>query len=282
MAACTFRFRRHRAASRPDRVAIDEDAPDFVTSLARGLSVIRCFGRETPSLTLAEVAERTALTRPTARRFLLTLQALGYVDTDARRFWLAPRTLDLGYAYLSSLRIGDVAQASMRKVVDKLNESCSMSVLDAWEVLYIARVPPKHLMGLQVNLGTRLPAYCSSSGRVLLAHLAPADLKAFFRATKRPARTEYTVTSERALRGILGNVRADGYALIDQEVEEGLRAIAVPVRSRNGRVVAALSVGAHTGRVPQAGMVQRILPVLRHAATEIEGILLHSDHPQLT
>ena len=259
---------------------IDDDDPDFVSSLARGLAVIRAFGGDAVSMTLAEVAARTDLTRPTARRFLLTLEALGYIHSDDKRFWLAPRTLDLGYAYLSSLRIGDIAQSSMRKVVDELNESCSLSVLDGIETIYLARVPPRHLMGLQVNPGTRLPAYCSSSGRILLADMDAADLTAFLRGSERPARTAHTITTERALRRELDKVRAAGYAQIEQEMELGLRAIAVPVRSRRKRVVASLSVGAHSGRVSEADMITRVLPVLRIAADEIEAILLHSDHPQ--
>lgn len=261
-------------------MALDEDAPDFVSSLARGLSVIRAFDRDSVAMTLAEVAARTDLTRPTARRFLLTLEALGYIKSDEKRFWLAPRTLDLGYAYLSSLRIGDIALPSMQSVVDVLNESCSMSVLDGNETIYIARVPPKHLMGLQVNPGTRLPAYCSSSGRVLMADLENAALTTFLRGIERPARTPHTITTERALRRAIDAVRTNGYAQIEQEMELGLRAIAVPIRSRRKRVVAALSVGAHTGRVSEADMVTRVLPVLRKAADEIEAILLHSDHPQ--
>ena len=259
---------------------IDEDDPDFVSSLARGLAVIRAFGGDAVSMTLAEVAARTDLTRPTARRFLLTLEALGYIHSDDKRFWLAPRTLDLGYAYLSSLRIGDISVSSMRKVVDELNESCSLSVLDGTETIYLARVPPRHLMGLQVSPGTRLPAYCSSSGRILLADMDASDLTAFLRGSERPARTTHTITSERALRRELDKVRAAGYAQIEQEMELGLRAIAVPIRSRRKRVVAALSVGAHSGRVSEADMIALVLPVLRVAAEEIEAILLHSDHPQ--
>ena len=259
---------------------LDEDDPDFVSSLARGLAVIRAFGRDSASMTLAEVAARTDLTRPTARRFLLTLEALGYVSSDDRRFWLAPRTLDLGYAYLSSLRISEITLPAMQAVVDALNESCSMSVLDGGDAVYIARVPPKHLMGLQVNPGTRLPAYCSSSGRVMLADLASADLTTVLRSSERPARTPHTLTTERDLRRALDVVREAGYAVIEQEVELGLRAIAVPIRSGRKRVVAALSLGAHTGRVSQADLVAKVLPVLRKAATEIESILVHSDHPQ--
>lgn len=262
-------------------MTIDEDAPDFVTSLARGLAVIRSFGRDAASLTLGEVAERTELTRPTARRFLLTLEALGYIHTDGKRFWLSPRTLDLGYAYLSSLRIWDIAQPSMQKVVEALNESCSMGVLDRGDVLYIARVPPKHLMSLQVNLGTRLPAYCNSIGRVLLADLDAAEFGSLLEESDLRPFTKHTVTDPAALTRILGEVRTAGYALIDQEVELGLRAIAVPVHSRNGRVAAGISVGAHTGRVSKAEMTKTVLPALQQCAREIEAVLSTSDHPQL-
>jgi len=260
-------------------MAIDKDAPDFVTALARGLSVIRCFGKDAVNLKLSEVAERTALTRPTARRFLLTLEAIGYIGTDGKRFWLMPRTLDLGYSYLSSIGIGVTAQASMRAVVETLNESCSMGVLDNGDVIYIARAAPKHMMSLQINVGSRLPAFCNSIGRVLLAGLNTADLAAFFKTGVRPSFTRYTLTDERRLRRVLAEVREAGYALIDQEVELGLRAIAVPIRTASGRVVAGLSVGAHTGRVSKGAMVKTVLPALRQRAQEIEAILLHSDHP---
>ena len=263
-------------------MAIEEDAPDFVTSLARGLSVIRSFSRDAPSLTLAEVADRTDLTRPTARRFLLTLESLGYVRGDGKRFWLAPLTLELGYAYLASVQLSDAARPSMQTAVDALNEFCSLSVLDGSEIVYLARVPPRHLMGLQVRVGSRLPAHCTSSGRVMLADLDAKHLAAYFRAGERASLTRGTVTAERALRRILDDVRGNGYALIDQEVEVGLRAIAIPLRSATNRVVAALSVGAHTGRMSADDMIARVLPVLRVAGAEIEAIIRRTDHPQLT
>jgi IclR family transcriptional regulator, pca regulon regulatory protein len=258
-------------------MSIDSDSPDFVTSLARGLSVVRAFGDQASSLSLPEVAQRTDLTRPTARRFLLTLAALGYVRTDGKRFWLAPKTLELGYAYLSSMNISDIVQASLQHVVEQLGESCAMAVLNEWEVLYIARVPPKHSMWLQVNVGTRQPLYCTSSGRVLLADMEASELAKYFAKVERPKLTEHTVTDEAALRGILDGVRASGYALIDQEVEVGLRAIAVPVRGQNGKTAASLSVGTHTGRVTRADMIERILPPLKDCAREIEELLIRSD-----
>jgi len=258
-------------------MTIDQDSPDFVTSVARGLSVIRSFGKGSATLALAEVAERTELTRPTARRFLLTLEALGYVRTDGKRFWLAPKTLDLGYAFLSSMSIADIAHTSMHHVVETLNESCSMAVLDRNEIVYVARVPPKHLMGLQISLGTRMPLYCNSVGRVLMADMPAQELADYFAAVERPALTSRTVTDETALRAALADVKQLGYALINQEVEEGLRAIAVPIRSREGRVVAGVSVGAHTGRMSREDMVEKVLPLLQECAGEIEHLLIRSD-----
>lgn len=258
-------------------MTIDQDSPDFVTSVARGLSVIRSFGQGSSTLTLAEVAERTELTRPTARRFLLTLEALGYVRTDGKRFWLAPKTLDLGYSYLSSMSISDIAHTSMRNVVETLNESCSMAVLDRDELVYVARVPPRHLMGLQISLGTRMPLYCNSVGRVLMADMPAEQLADYFARTERPALTRHTVTEEKALRAILADVKKQGYALIDQEVEEGLRAIAVPIRARDGQVVAGVSVGAHTGRASREDMIDKILPPLKECAREIEHLMIRSD-----
>lgn len=259
-------------------MTITPDSPDFVTSVARGLSVIRAFGPGVASLSLAEIAERTELTRPTARRFLLTLEALGYIRTDGKRFWLAPKTLDLGYAYLSSMSITDIAHDSMSRVVEELNESCSMAVLDGWDAVYVARVPPKHRMGLQVSLGSRLPLYCTSSGRVLLAGMDAKQLDAYFKQSERPALNSHTVTDEKPLRAILDEVRKSGFALIDQEVEEGLRAIAVPIRSRSGAVVAAVSVGAHTGRVSKVDMTKRILLLLKSCAGEVQDLFIRSDN----
>ena len=239
--------------------------------------MVRAFGNHSSPLSLPEVAQKTELSRPTARRFLLTLAALGYVRTDGKRFWLAPKALELGYAYLSSMSVSDIVQASLQHLVEQLDESCAMAVLNDWEILYIARVPPKHSMWLQVFVGTRQPLYCTSSGRVLMADMQPDQLTKYFGAVERPKLTEHTVTEEQALRGILDGVRASGYALIDQEVETGLRAIAVPVHGQNARVVASISVGAHTGRVTRSDMIERILPPLKECAREIEQLLIRSD-----
>jgi IclR family pca regulon transcriptional regulator len=258
-------------------MVIDPDSPDFVTSFARGLSVISCFGEQAVALTLAEVAERTSLTRPTARRFLLTLVSLGYVRTDGKRFWLSPKTLELGYAYLSSMAIADIVNASMQHLVELLNESCAMAVLDGMESVYVARVRPRHSMYLQVDVGERQPLYCTSTGRVLLAAMEPEQVDAYLGQIERPALTRYTITDETELRKTLREVSASGYALIDQEVELGLRAIAVPVHAKSGKVVAGVSVGTHTGRASKEDIIKKILPPLRDCAREIEGVLIRSD-----
>jgi IclR family pca regulon transcriptional regulator len=258
-------------------MVIEADSPDFVTSFARGLSVIRAFGQNASAMNLAEIVQKTNLSRPTARRFLLTLGALGYVRTDGKRFWLTAKTLELGYAYLSSMNIIDIVHVSLHQVVDELNESCAMAVASQSELLYVARVPPQHSMWLQVNPGTRQPLYCTSAGRVLLADFEPDQLSAYFGDVPRPKLTELTVTDENALRGILSGVRAAGYAVIDQEVEIGLRAIAVPVRDKAGKVVAGVSVGTHTGRVSMVDMIEKILPPLKACANEIEVMFAQSD-----
>jgi IclR family pca regulon transcriptional regulator len=258
-------------------MSIDSDSPDFVTSFARGLSVIRSFGERAATLSLAEVAEKTDLTRPTARRFLLTLASLGYVRTDGKRFWLTPKTLELGYAYLSSMSIPEIVHSSMQHLVEMLNESCAIAVLSGWETVYIARVRPRHSMYLQVDVGARQPLYCTSIGRVLLAGMEPDQLAAYFAEVSRPALNEHTLTDEGRLRDILETVRQSGYALIDQEVEQGLRAIAVPVHSKSGAIVAGVSVGTHTGRVSKEEMISTILPPLKECAREVEGFLIRSD-----
>ncbi len=248
---------------------IDETSPDFVTALARGLAVLRCFGPETRELTLSQVAAHMDLNRATARRFLLTLESLGYVRADGRRFSLTARVLDLGYTFLSSLDLRDMAQPVLKGVVEEVGEACSLSVFDSPDVVYVAQVPPRHLMYVPVSVGRRLPAYPTAMGRVLLAGLPPVDLDAYFAAGPRQRYTPHTVVAEKALRRILAEVKADGYAVADQEYVDGARAVAVPVVGADGRVTAALNVSAHANRVTKGDMVKRILPVLRAAATGI-------------
>jgi IclR family pca regulon transcriptional regulator len=244
---------------------------EFVTALARGLAVIRAFGKDAAALSLTDVAKRTGLARATSRRLLFTLETLGYVRSNGRDFSLTPRVLELGYSYLASVPLAELAQPIMKGVVEELGESCSLAVLDGDDIVYIARVPPKHLMTIPVNVGSRLPASVTSTGRVLLAALAAANLSTYLSAVRIQRFTRFTVTARR-LPALLRQVAAQGYALADQELEEGLRALAVPVRSRTGAVIAALNVSAHAMRANKTDMLRNYLPVLRKAADRIGGL----------
>lgn len=250
--------------------------PDFVQSLERGLAVIRAFDSTQPELTLSEVARRTGLTRAAARRFLLTLVELGYVRTDGRLFSLRPRVLDLGFAYLSSLTLPEVAAPHMEQLVATVRESSSLSVLDGTDIVYIARVPTKRIMTVSISVGTRFPAYVTSMGRVLLAALPPAARDPHLPEGGLTAHTRYSVTDRARLDDVLTTVAADGYALVEQELEEGLRSIAVPVRDRSGTVVAAMNVSVAAQRKTSAEIRREFLPELLAAAREIEEDLRRS------
>ncbi|MEU6205425.1 IclR family transcriptional regulator [Micromonospora musae] len=245
-------------------------SPEFVQSLERGLAVIRAFDAEHPQLTLSDVARMTGLTRAAARRFLLTLVELGYVHTDGRLFSLRPRILELGYAYLSSLSLPEVAQPHMEALVAQVHESCSVSVLDGPEVVYVARVPTKRIMTVGISVGTRFPAYATSMGRVLLA-AQPGDWLDDYlaKAELRPL-TRRTVTDPGKLRAVLKKIAGQGYAIVDQELEEGLRSLAAPIRGDNGSVIAAVNVSAHASRGSSETIRKELLPPLLATAARIE------------
>ena len=244
----------------------------FVQSLERGLAVIRAFDGDHRQLTLAEVARRTGLPRAAARRFLHTLVELGYVRTDGRVFALRPRVLDLGYAYLSSTSLPEVAQPHLEDLVARVHESCSVSVLDGEDIVYVARVATKRLMTVAINVGTRFPAYATSMGRVLLAARPPAERDAYLSTARLEPLTLHTVTDRGRLATVLAEVADQGFALLDQELEEGLRSIAVPVRDAAGDVVAAMNVSASARRSTEA-LCRELLPPLRQAAREVESDL---------
>jgi IclR family pca regulon transcriptional regulator len=228
--------------------------------------VIRAFDGEHPRQSLSDVARRTGLTRAAARRFLLTLAELGYVRTDGRLFALTPRVLELGYAYLSSLSLPEIAQPHLEALVREVQESASVSVLDGPDVVYVARVPTSRIMTVAITIGTRLPAYATSMGRVLLAAL-PADERERVLASL-PAQplTDRTITDPAALARELAAVREAGYCVVDQELELGLRSISVPIRDRSGEVVAAANVSTRAG---SRDVVGDILPALRACADAI-------------
>jgi len=248
--------------------------PNFMTSLARGLAVVRAFTHRSPNLTIAEVARITGLPRAVARRCLYTLMQLGYVGADGRGFFLRPKILALGYAYLSSTPLAVALQPLLERVSEAAHESSSAGVLEDDEVVYVARAATKRIMSVALSVGSRLPAYASAIGRVLLAHLPPAELEAYLDRVELAPLTDRTVTDREALRAILARAREQGWALVDQELEIGLRSIAVPVRNATGRVVAAVNVSAQAGRVEVREMEARFLPLLQAAAREAAVVLV--------
>lgn len=239
----------------------------YVQSLARGLSVITAFDAENPQMTLSEVAERTGLSRATARRFLHTLVELGFVGSDGRLFTLTPQVLQLGTAYLSGLRLPQVAQPHLEALSVMLGESTSAAVLDRTSIVYVARVAARRIMSVNIELGTQFPAFATSMGRVLLAHLEPDDLAAYFDVADLTAPTPQALDSEARIRDELEVVRAQGWAVVDQELERGLRSIAVPVLDHRG-VVAAINVSAQAIGSAQE-LVRSSLTQLKTAADDI-------------
>jgi IclR family transcriptional regulator, pca regulon regulatory protein len=246
---------------------------DFVQSLDRGLAVIRAFGPDRERLSLSEVARVTGLTRAATRRFLLTLVQLGYVRNDGREFSLRPRVLELGYAYLSGLALPEIAAPHLEELVARIRESSSISVLDGDHIVYVARVPTKRIMTVAISVGTRFPAYATSMGRVLLAAMSPEDFEHYLARANLDALTGRTVTDRKALRGVVSEVARQGYAIVDQELEEGLRAIAVPIHGKGGLVTAAVNVSAHASRVSMTAMRTELLPALQETARRIEADL---------
>jgi IclR family transcriptional regulator, pca regulon regulatory protein len=243
---------------------------DYVQSLERGLSVIRAFDADHQMLTLSEVAASTGLSRAAARRFLRTLVQLGYMRSEGSRFALRPKVLELGYAYLSSLTLPEVSMPHLEQLVEQVHESSSVSELDGDDVVYIARVPTKRIMTVTISVGTRFPAYATSMGRVLLAAQPQDRLEAYLGATSLRGLTGHTITSPAALRRELGKIRTQGWALVDQELEEGLRSIAAPIRDAYGQVVAAINVSTHAGRRSLESIVADLLEPLLAAASRIE------------
>lgn len=248
--------------------------PNFMTSLERGLQVIRAFSEHRRNLTISQISQTTGLSRAAVRRCLYTLHKLGYVAEDDKRFSLKPLVLTLGQSFLSSTPLAVVAQPYLDQVSDRLRESCSVAVLDGDDIVYICRSAETRIMSINLLVGTRLPAYCTSMGQVLLAQLPPTALEAYLERVRLVARTERTVTSAAKLRRLLKAVRESGHALLDQELEVGLRSIAVPVRDARGNVVAAMNVSTHAARVSLDEMHGRFLPILSEGARSLGAVLV--------
>lgn len=241
----------------------------YVQSFARGLEVIRSFSADAPQQTLSEVAVRTGLTRAGARRILLTLQTLGYVDSDGKYFRLTARILDLGFAYLSSLPIWNLAEPVMETLVDEVKESSSAAVLEGTDIVYVLRVPTHKIMSIGLGVGSRLPAYCTSMGRVLLAGLNDEEVLRRLKAARPKALTKYTVTDVDTLLAKVQQVRRQGWSLVNQELEEGLISLAAPICDRSGRVIAALNLSGQANRTNTKVAQETLLPALLRAARTI-------------
>lgn len=246
------------------------ETSEFVQALERGLSVIRAFDADHSRLSLSEVAAATGLSRAAARRFLHTLMHLGYVHASGGRFELRPKILELGYAYLSSLTLPDVAMPHLEELVEQVRESSSVSQLDGDDIVYIARVPTRRIMAVTISVGTRFPAYATSMGRVLLAAQPDAWLDAYLTAVSLRHLTGRTITTANGLGQELRRIRTRGWALVDQELEEGVRSIAAPIRDSGGAVVAAVNVATHAGRRTLESIVSDLLEPLLAAAARIE------------
>lgn len=242
--------------------------PEFMTSLARGIEVLRCFADERQPMTIAQASRLTGLSRPAVKRCLHTLVRLGYAAQNGVHYALRPKVLALGYAYLSSSTLAVRAQPLLDQIRNELHESCSLGVLEEDEVYYVARAEVSRIMSIALRVGSRLPLYCTSMGRVLLAGQGRAARTAYLRRTDLVSRTDRTLTEPAALQAAFERVAEEGYAIVDQELELRLRSIAVPVM--NGHLtVAAINIGVQSDRVTLSELRSRYLPVLRRAALEL-------------
>lgn len=247
-----------------------EESRDFVQSLARGLRVLKSVSSGPAASSLAEVAARAGLSRAAARRLVLTLEHLGYLRSTGRGYALTPRVLELGYGFLGAQNLSDLAQPWMEQLAHRVNESCSMAVLDGESIVYVARVSVRKVMTVSLAVGARLPAYCTSMGRVLLAGLSADELTTWL-ADCHPRRfTDRTVVEPARLRKIIDAARRDGYVWVEQELEKGLCSLAVPLHDREGRVVAALNLGMPYDADARQRATSELLPALHETAQAIE------------
>jgi len=252
----------------------ETDAPDkpgdsYVQSFARGLAVIRAFNAERPEQTLTDVASATGLTRAGARRILLTLQTLGYVEAEGRLFRLTPKILD----YLTSMPFWNLAEPFMEELSAEVHESCSAAVLDRTEIVYVLRVPTHKIMTINLSIGSRLPAYCTSMGRVLLSALDPAALDAILDASPIVAHTPRTITDKDELKKVIAQVRSQGWSIVDQELEGGLISLSAPIRNRRGQIIAAMNISGNAQRNSAKQMVKAFLEPLQKAAQSVSNMV---------
>ena len=250
------------------------DDQEFIQSLAKGLAVIEAFSERDPAMTLSEVARKTHLTPGSARRVLRTLQQLGYAAAEGNRFRLMPRVLQLGFSYLSSLPFASLAQPRLMELNEEVDGSCSISVLDGTDVVYVARATAKTLSRDYMSVGTRYPAHATSPGKLLLAALSDREVSERYKGKRIEAPTPRTISTIDALLKELAVVRDKGFAINDQETMMGHRSVAVPLRTGSGPLSAALGVGCDVARVSVEQMVDDYLPKLKRAATAIEKLMV--------
>jgi len=247
--------------------------PNFVLSLARGLKVMEAFEHHSGALSVSQAAKVTGLSRAAVRRLLITLQMLGYAEADGRGYVLKPTVLKLGFSYLSSAGLPSIAQPIVEQCSEQLHESSSVCVMDRDEIVYIARSAAKRVMSVGLSIGSRLPAYCTSMGRVLLAGLPEDEFAAYLTRVELKRMTPKTVVDKGLLATVVQQARSSGFSIADEELELGLRSIAVPVRSRQGRIVASMNIGVHASRVSTGEMLERLLPKLRESADQLGSLL---------
>jgi len=241
----------------------------FVQSLARGLNIIKSFDADNPVMTLSQIAERVNLSRAAARRFLLTLENLGYVSLTGRNFQLTAKVLDLGYGYLSSLSLPEIAQPHLETLASRVHESASASVLDGTDIVYVARVPIRRIMSVKINIGTRMPAHATSMGRVLLSGLSTPELKTLISNFEVPKYTSHTITSKSQLLEEITKVKDQGWSLTDQELEYGLRSIAVPIFHKSNKMIAAINISTTAQSNTLESIQALFLPELKQTAQRI-------------
>ena len=247
----------------------NRDENDTVTSFARGLDVIRAFGEGASRLTLSDVARRSDISRASARRLLRTLSVLGYASTDGKYFWLTPKILDLGFSYLSSMEIWSFAQSHMEELVQKVQESCSIAVLQGYDIYYVMRVPTRRLLKSTLNVGSTLPAHVVSLGRIQLADLSSEDLDHYLNTQKIIRYTQFTITDKKELKQVILSDGAKGWSIVGRELEEGMCGISVPIRNRHHKAIAAINLTMPPSKAAEPGVLDYLLKELQKTASSI-------------
>jgi len=252
----------------------DPDDKEFMATLAKGLAVLGAFGRQRPTMTLSEAAQVADLSRATARRVLRTLSMLGYVEQAGRTFSLSPRILDFGFAYLSTQSWIDRALPVMRELSERLGESCSAAILQGHDIVYVARVPARRIMSATLSVGSRLPALHTALGRILFGYLDEAEIWRRLKSQRIEAHTPQTITD---LQALFDRIRADHeqkFSLVDEELERGLRALAVPVLDRTGQAIGAINLSTHSTRRTRNEMREQFLPELTRIAGQVSSMII--------